>query len=98
MGKGRQLRFHQRNSQSPFLHVPYPKLYIWERSLPDFLSMGMLLMNQHVTLAILWVWFFALLCIGRTVISVSLCLEDSAAVGAYSQGHGVVAQRYLRLP
>lgn len=98
MGKGRQLRFHQRNSQSPFLHVPYPKLYIWERSLPDFLSMGMLLMNQHVTLAILWVWFFALLCIGRTVISVSLCLEDSAAVGTYSQGHGVVAQRYLRLP
>lgn len=42
--------------------------------------MGMLLMNQHVTLAILWVWFFALLRIGRTVISVSLCLEDSAGV------------------
>ena len=61
--------------------------------------MGMLLMNQHVTLVILWVWFFALLHIGRTVISVSLCIEDSAAaVGTYSQGHGVVAQRYLRLP
>lgn len=51
--------------------------------------MGMLLMNQHVTLAILWVWFFALLHIGRIVISVNLCLEDSAAVGTYSQGDGV---------
>lgn len=85
------------DSWSPFLHGPTPQALHWGER-PAWLPVCcVLLMNQPVTLAILWVWFFTLLHCSRTMVGVSLCLESTAAAGTHSQGHGV-AQRYLRPP